>query len=195
MTTSSPVPDDALKSKADRTEPHRAVATRAVTIGRPREEVYAFWRDFTNLPKVMENVERIDDLGGGRTHWVVSAPAGRTVEWNARVTSDEPGRRIDWEAEPGADVPNRGSVEFRDAPGDRGCEVHAAIAYEAPAGALGKIAATLFHKEPGQQAHADLRRLKMLLETGEIATTKAMDAAPRYDKSKAGDAERHAETR
>lgn len=195
MTVNATVPDGAFKRKSDRAEPDALVATRAVTIGRPREQVYAFWRDFTNLARVMENVQRIEQMDGDRTHWVVSAPGGKTVEWVARVTADEPGRRIAWEAEDGADVANHGVVEFRDAPGDRGTEVHAAIAYHPPAGPLGEAVATLTQQEPGKQAHRDLRRLKMFLETGEIATTQAPDAAPRYDKKKASEAERRAETR
>lgn len=195
MTVNAAAPDDALKHKKDRAEPDKAVATRAVTIARPREEVYAFFRDFKNLSGVMENIERIDDLGGGRSRWVVKAPAGQKVEWDSKVTHEEPGRRIAWASEEGADVKNHGVVEFRDAPGDRGVELHAQIVYEPPAGALGKLVASLFQMEPGLQAKRDLRRLKMLLETGEISTTEYPDAAPRYKKADASDEARAAETR
>ena len=91
---------------------------------------------------------------------------------------------------------NHGRVEFRDAPPGRGTEIHATIVYEPPAGALGKVIATLFQKEPGQQAKRDLRRLKMLLETGEIATTEyEAGAAPRFKKADASEDARAAETR
>ena len=194
MDSSPTVPNDAIKSKADRGVDGE-IAVRAVTIGRPREEVYGFFRRFSNLGRFMENVERVDELDATRSHWVVKAPAGQTVEWDAVVTRDEPGRVIAWQTEPGAQVSNRGTVEFRDAPGDRGVELHATIVYEPPGGALGKLIAEMFAIEPGMQAHRDLRRLKMLLETGEIATSKAPDAAPRYDKSTATAEERRAETR
>ncbi len=194
MDSSPSVPKDALKSKADRGV-EGEVAVRAVTIGKSRDEVYGFFRRFSNLGRFMENIERVDELDATRSHWVVKAPAGQTVEWDAVVTEDQPGRLIAWETEDGAQVKNHGTVEFRDAPGDRGVEVHATIVYSPPGGALGKTVAELFAMEPGMQAHRDLRRLKMLLETGEIATSKAPDAAPRYDKSKATAEERHAETR
>jgi hypothetical protein len=61
---------------------------------------------------------------------------------------------------------------------------------------LGQMIATLFQKEPGQQAKRDLRRLKMLLETGEIATTEyEIGAAPRFKKADASEEAKSAETR
>jgi uncharacterized membrane protein len=195
MISSDTVPDDARKHKEDRDGPD-APAVRAVTIGRPREEVFAFFRDFANLARFMENIERIDVLDGARSHWVVKAPAGHQVEWDSTLTAEEPGRLLAWETGPGAEVKNHGRVEFRDAPGGRGTEIHATIVYEPPAGALGKVIATLFQKEPGQQAKRDLRRLKMLLETGEIATTEyETGAAPRFKKADASEDAKQAETR
>jgi len=194
MISSDTVPDDARKHKSDR-ESAEAVAVRAVTVGRPREEVFAFFRDFRNLAGFMENIERVDVLDAKRSHWVVKAAAGHTVAWDCELVEDQTGRLLAWESAPHAEVKNRGRVEFRDAPGDRGCEVHATIIYEPPGGALGKLVATLFHTEPGQQAKQDLRRLKMMLETGEVATSAYPDAAPRFKKSDASDAAKAAETR
>jgi uncharacterized membrane protein len=195
MISSDTVPDDARKHKKDR-ESDDAVAVRAVTIGRPREEVFTFFRDFTNLARFMENIERVDVVDAQHSHWVVKAPAGHHVEWDSILTEEEPGRLLAWETGPGAEVKNHGRVEFRDAPGDRGTELHATIVYEPPGGALGKVIATLFQKEPGQQAKRDLRRLKMLLETGEISTTEyEIGAAPRFKKADATDQAKAAETR
>ena len=145
------------------------IAARAVTINRPVAEVFARFRDFARLAEFMENVERIDVLDGGRSHWVVKAPGGRTVEWDARITDEETDRLIAWQSEPGADVANSGRVEFRDA-GDRGTVVTATIAYDPPAGIVGKLIAKVFQREPAIQARRDLRRFKQLMETGEVAT-------------------------
>ena len=195
MISDPSVPDAARRKRADRETSKGSVADQAVTIGKPRDEVYQRFRRFSEFPSFMRNVERIDDLGDGRTHWVVKVPAGQTVEWDAISTADEAGRLIAWKSAPGADIANSGRIEFKDAPGGRGTEVHARIHYDPPAGELGKLVAELFGKEPGQQAHADLRQLKMLMETGEVATSAAPDAAPRYDKSKAPPEARAAETR
>lgn len=147
-----------------------AVVGKTVTIARPRQELYDYWRALEKLPSFMDNVEAIQDLGGGRYHWTVKAPAGRTVEWTARITEDVPGELIAWTSEEGADVPNSGRIEFRDAPGGRGTWVSATILYDPPAGVIGKVIAKLFQREPAIQARRDLRRFKQLMETGEIAT-------------------------
>ena len=147
-----------------------AVTARAVTINRPAADLYAYWRDFANLPTFMDNVVAISPLDGQRSHWVVKAPGGKTVEWDARVTDERSNELIAWVSEDGADVPNSGRVEFREA-GARGTVVTATILYDPPAGVVGKLIAKMFQREPAIQARRDLRRLKQLMETGEIATS------------------------
>jgi uncharacterized membrane protein len=156
-----------------------ALVGRTVTINRPRSEVYAFWRDFRNLARFLDNIEGVEVSDDRRSHWTVSAPAGKTVEWDSVITEDEPDRLIAWESVEGADIKNTGRIEFRDGPPGRGTEVTATIVYDPPAGDAGKLVAKLFGKEPKVQARHDLRRFKQLMETGEISTSDAPDAAPR----------------
>jgi uncharacterized membrane protein len=158
------------------------VVGRAVTINRPAAELYAYWRDFAKLGSFMDNVERIDVVDGTRSHWVVKAPGGKTVEWDARITEDRDGELIAWTSEDGADVANSGRVEFRDA-GARGTVVVATIAYDPPGGAIGKLVAKMFQREPAIQARRDLRRFKQLMETGEIATSSRTRAQLEEEKA------------
>lgn len=161
--------DDAPTATAKDLDGDRELVERAVTINRPAAELYAYFRDFGKLATFMENVIRVDVLDANRSHWVVKAPGGKTVEWNARVTHEMPDEEITWQSEEGADVANSGRVTFREA-GARGTVVTATIAYEPPAGAIGKLIAKMFQREPAIQARRDLRRFKQLMETGEIAT-------------------------
>jgi uncharacterized membrane protein len=156
-----------------------ALVGRTVTINKPRDELYAFWRDFRNLARFLENIERVDVGDDRRSHWVIKAPAGKTVEWDSQITADEPGRVIAWESLDGGDIKNAGRIEFRDAPPGRGTEVTATLLYDPPGGDVGKLIAKLFQKEPKIQARRDLRRFKQLMETGEISTSAAPDAGPR----------------
>ena len=156
-----------------------AAVSRAVSINKPRAEVYAFFRDFSNLPRVMENIERIDVLDATRSRWSVKAPGGKVVTWDSLIVNDEANRRIEWKSAEGAEIPNAGTAEFRDAPGGRGTEVHVSFGFQPPAGKVGRAVAALFLKDPAIELRGDLKRMKMMLETGEIATSKAPDASPR----------------
>jgi uncharacterized membrane protein len=152
---------------------------RSVTINRPREELYSFWRDFANLPRFMHNVHSVSIQDQTRSHWVIEAPAGATVEWDSEITRDVPGSLIAWRSLEGASVRNSGQVEFLDSPDDRGTVVRVTLTYDPPAGAVGKVIAKLFQKEPKVQARQDLRRFKQLMETGEVSTAQPPDVAPR----------------
>jgi uncharacterized membrane protein len=152
---------------------------RSVTINRPRGELYGFWRDFNNLPLFMHNVNSVTIKDRTYSHWIIAAPAGKTVEWDSKITQDEPGRLIAWQSMEGASVRNSGQVEFLDSPDGRGTVVRVTLTYDPPAGAVGKLVAKLFQKEPKVQARQDLRRFKQLMETGEVSTAQPPDAAPR----------------
>jgi uncharacterized membrane protein len=159
--------------------PGDVLVGRSVTINRSRAELYAFWRDFTNLPRFMHNVHSVSIKDERHSHWIIEAPAGNTVEWDSEITQDDPGRLIAWRSLDGASVRNSGQVEFLDSPDDRGTVVRVTLTYDPPAGAVGKLIAKLFQKAPKVQARQDLRRFKQLMETGEIATAMPPDAAPR----------------
>ena len=149
---------------------HGGVSAAVATINRSRQEVYDFWRDFSNLPKVMENVDSIEVTDRTRSHWTVKAPGGRQVGWEAVVTEDQPGRVIGWETVEGSDVRSSGRIEFHEVAG-RGTVVRAVIGYDPPGGAIGQLLAKLFQREPAIQARRDLRRLKQYLEAGEVSTS------------------------
>ncbi|QYE33916.1 SRPBCC family protein [Polymorphobacter sp. PAMC 29334] len=156
-----------------------SVSTRSVTINKPQAELFAFFRDFSNLPKFMENIERVDVIDATRSHWVVKAPVGEIVEWDSTITEESPPSSFAWTSK--GNIPNSGRVDFRDA-GPRGTIVTAMIAYDPPGGTIGKLIAKLFQREPALQARRDLRRLKQLMETGEVSTNARTAAALAKEK-------------
>jgi uncharacterized membrane protein len=168
------IQDGSLQSRArsERTE-GRTEIRKTTTVNRSPEEVYQFWHDFTNLPTFMQHLESVEITGGNRSHWKAKAPAGRTVEWDAEVTEDQPNRRIAWRSLEGSDVQNSGSVQFDPAPGGRGTQVKVELQYSPPGGAIGATVAKLFNEEPGQQIADDLRAFKQVMETGEITKSDA----------------------
>jgi uncharacterized membrane protein len=138
------------------------------TINKPIDEVYRAWKKFENFPRFMKHLESVQLLGGGRSRWRAKAPGGMTAEWDAETTQDREGELIAWRSVEGSQIQNSGTVQFRRAPGARGTEVRVRLDYRPPAGRLGRGIAWLFGEEPEQQVRDDLKRLKQLLETGEI---------------------------
>jgi uncharacterized membrane protein len=137
----------------------------AITVRKPRDEVYRFWHDFENLPSFMGHLEQVERSGNGRSHWRAKGPVG-TVQWDAEVVEDRPGELISWRSVDGSSVQNSGTVRFVDAPGDRGTEVHVDLDYRVPGGAVGTAVAKVLGEEPTQQVKDDLRRFKQVAETG-----------------------------
>jgi uncharacterized membrane protein len=164
--------DDAPKRAArDDKDGELAIVGRSVLINRPRQELFAFWRDFTNLPHFMEAIESIQMTGETRSAWKVRAPAGQTVTLETEMIDVVEGESIGWKSVEGSDIETKGKVTFTDAPEGRGTVVSADIAYKPPGGDLGRLVAKLFAAEPNIQARHELKRFKMLMETGEIATS------------------------
>jgi uncharacterized membrane protein len=143
-------------------------ATKSITVARPRNVVYAFWRDFENLPRFMHNLESVENLGGGRSHWRAKGIGGSEREWDAELVEDVPNERISWRTVHSDDhLRHAGTVSFLSA-GDSATEVRVDIDYDAPGGALGASIAKLFGEEPGQQIEQDLQRFQRVLETGDV---------------------------
>ena len=142
---------------------------QAITINRPAEELYRFWRNFENLPRFMQHLESVTSQGN-RSHWVARAPAGLSVEWDAEIINEQPSSLIAWRSLEGSQVSTAGSVHFTRAAGDRGTEVRVTLKYDPPAGKLGALIARLFGEEPSRQIDEDLRHFKQLIEAGTVST-------------------------
>jgi uncharacterized membrane protein len=165
---------DLFASARPRSATGQGIAVRrSITVARPQDEVYRFWRNLENLPRFMRHLESVEVRDDRRSHWCAKAPARTAVEWDAEIVEDEPGRRIAWRSLEGATVPNAGAVTFAAAPGDRGTEIHVELDYSPPGGAVGATIAKLFGEEPSQQIADDLRRLKQILEVGEVVIAKS----------------------
>lgn len=147
-----------------------AIVGRSVLINKPRAELFDFWRSFTKLAGFMQAIESIEQTAEGRWAWTVRAPAGQTVTLETEVSEMVENEVIGWRSVEGSQIETKGRVTFRDAPAERGTIVTADIAYTPPGGDIGRMIAKLFAAEPNIQARHELKRFKMLMEAGEIAT-------------------------
>jgi uncharacterized membrane protein len=179
----SDAPDHVLRGKALKRarnqEEGRSLVGRTVTIGKPAQELYDFWRKFERFPEFMDNVREIKRIDETRSEWLIEAPGGATVSLKTRIVEDIPGKTIAWVSEPDSQIEHEGRVEFADAPPGRGTYVRLLLRYTPPAGELGRLVAKIMQREPNVQARRDLRRFKQLMETGEVP----VNASPSGRKS------------
>lgn len=157
----------------------------AITIDRPVDELYRFWRNFSNLPRFMDHLEQVEVWSARRSVWTARAPAGMSVRWEAEIINEIDGELIGWRSTANADVATAGSVRFTPAPGG-GTEIVVRLQYDPPAGKLGSWVAWLFGEEPSQQIRSDLRKLKMLLETNDAPLDPVLRASGIEEPSRRG---------
>lgn len=129
------------------------VVEEAISISRPRGEVYAFYRRPENLP-------------GFR---------GASIE----LIREEPGETLAWRALREGRLVLFGSFSLRDAPAGRGTIVAARVEYAPSGGSLGTALAHIMGHSPQRVVGESLRRARQLLETGVIATTQGQPAGSR----------------
>lgn len=142
----------------------------AITVNKPAQELYDFWRKFDNLPSFMDHLKSVTVHDDKKSSWVAKGPMGSDVKWDAEIINNVPGELIAWRSLAGAQVDNAGSVRFVAGPEGRGTEVRVNLDYIPPGRTVGKWVAKLFGEEPTQQIHQDLRKFKQLMEAGVIAT-------------------------
>lgn len=146
---------------------HRGQGIRVekhIIVQQPAMELWRFWRNFENLPRIMKHLDTVTVRDSIHSHWVAKGPAG-TVEWDAEIHNEMPGELIAWRSL-GGDIRHAGSVRFREGSHGRGTEVIVELLYEPPGGKLGVALAKLVGDEPGQQIEDDLRRFKEVMELG-----------------------------
>ncbi len=138
----------------------------SITINRPREELYRFWRNIENLPRIMRHLESVRSSSPTRSHWTARGPMGTSFEWDAEIHTERPSELISWRSLPGSDVDTAGSVHFLQAPAGRGTELRVVLKYDPPAGKVGASVARLLGEAPEDEITEDLRRFKETMESG-----------------------------
>ncbi len=159
--------------------PQDVPVTASLAINSPPEEVYQFWRKLENLPRFMTHLDSVRAIDERTSEWVARAPGGVKLQWRSEIVEDEPGRFISWRTCPGSQINHCGSVRFESAPGGAGTLLRVEIYYGLPGGPMAAKVGQLISNGPEAMVLEDLRRLKQLIETGEIATTRGQPSGTR----------------
>ncbi len=161
------------------TRQRELIARSSILLNCTPEEAYQFWSKFENLPLFMRHLESVTLMGETRSRWIAIGPLGKRVSWDAEIAFDRKDDVIAWRSLPDSDIYVDGIVKFRNAPANRGTIITVVVVYQPPAGAIGNALSKLLGKDPSFMMRQDLRRLKALIETGEIPTVEGQSHGPR----------------
>lgn len=137
---------------------------KSLHIEAPVEQVFDTLARYENFPQFMRHVKSVTTLENGRSHWVVTGPAGTSIEWESVTTAYVPNEVLAWRSARNASIGHSGIMRLR--PEGSGTRLHINMTYHPPAGALGHLVARLFGVDAKTDLDEDLLRLKTFLETG-----------------------------
>ena len=141
----------------------------SVIIHKSATELFEFWRDLENLPRIMKHLKSVEIIDQKQSYWKAGGPAGTTLEWEAGVIDEKENEFISWRSLKNSQIENAGSVSFIPTVNGRGTEVKVRLCYNPPGGALGDAIAKIFGKDPADELEEDLERFKNLMESEKIA--------------------------
>ena len=140
-----------------------------VTIQRPVSEVFAFYRDFRNLPSFLGDVMEVEPTGPATSRWTIEGPFGIRVHWTTEVTEERTNELIRYETATSSATKTHWEIYF--SPGAEPGVTQVREVMKAPGGRFAMDALALIGKFPAQEVSANLHRFKQLMETGKVADT------------------------
>lgn len=156
---------------------HPIEVSTSMTVECPVDEVYAFWRNFENLPRFLGHIASVEELDERHSRWVARLPTGITLSWRAKIIEERENELLTWQSVKGTDIYNEGFVTFEPVADGESTELHARIVYHPPAGQLGARIVSFFDSLQTQIVREDLRSFKRLIETGELPTVQGQPSA------------------
>jgi uncharacterized membrane protein len=131
---------------------------KSIDVNVPVRTAYNQWTQFEEFPRFMDGVESVHQLDDHTLRWKANV-TGKTEEWTAHITEQEPDKRIAWTSTSGAR--NAGVVTFHRID-DNTTRVMFQIDYE-PKGAVEKAGDMLGMVE--RRMEGDLKKFKEFIES------------------------------
>jgi uncharacterized membrane protein len=133
-------------------------------INKPVSEVYSFWRNLENLPKLMSHLDSVKNRSANISQWTVKGPAGiGKISWEAEIIKDEKDKLLSWNSLENSSIKNAGKVVFKSK--GNATEIDVTISYHAPLGIAGESAAKLLNPYFEKLVKDDISNLKVYLES------------------------------
>ena len=130
---------------------------KSIEVDVPVSTAYNQWTQFETFPEFMEGVKAVKQLDNTKLHWTAEI-AGKTKEWDATITQQEPDQRVAWRNVDGAE--NAGDVRFEPV-GDGRTRIKLHLVYD-PEGVVENVGDAL--GVVSRRVEGDLERFKKFIE-------------------------------
>jgi uncharacterized membrane protein len=134
-----------------------ASVTQSIDVNVPVRTAYDQWTQFESFPQFMDGVKEVRQLDDTHLHWVAEVN-GKTQEWDAVVTEQNPDERVAWKSTTGE--PNAGVVTFHRLGTDE-TKVTVQMEWE-PSGPVESVGSALGFDD--RQIKGDLENFKRFIE-------------------------------
>ncbi|MEW2382905.1 cyclase [Micromonospora sp. NPDC047707] len=176
----------AVARRRHRHQPERRngwyVVRRGVTVDRPVEAVIGFWTDRGRMDRALAEWATLEQFDDNRWRAVATEPGGVGTQWQAEITVEGRGR-LRWRVTDGPE--QEGTVELVPAPQGRGTEIRAELRYRS--GPLRRAIGLATSHEPDLALRDTLRRVKSLVECGQVIDTRCDPSGRSPEQEKATD--------
>lgn len=158
----------------------RVTAHAVQTIAAPPQHIFDLYARTEVIPTWQEGVISVTPVGNSRYHWIVEEPStGAQTEFDSEVVTSIPGVRHVSRVQDGPFAGSTDSLTFEEHPHGRGTIVTWVSEFVLPAASVSSAIASITSRGPQQAVVENLRRLKQLVESGQIPSVEGQPAGPR----------------
>jgi uncharacterized membrane protein len=134
----------------------------SIVIDRKVSDIYQFWRNLANLPRFIDHLDSVEDLGKGHNRWSIKTLVGE-LSWESEIVEDKEDEVIQWRSVPGARVINSGFLKLK--PESDATEAVVEIHYIPPKEHDSFLEDKVLEAIAEVQLKDDLRNLKRIMES------------------------------
>lgn len=153
----------------------------SVTILADQGSVFSLVRDFSRWPSFMKHLTRVEQISPTNYRWT-AGHGGNTTQWETEVLEEIPGQLIAWRTTEDSPFRQTAAIILDQAVGGRGTILSFKMNNESVLADLIGFASKLTLKDPDSEALDTVRRLKALIETGEVPTVEGQPSGREEDQ-------------
>lgn len=136
----------------------------SIVINRKAGDIYRFWRNLENLPRFIDHLDSVENLGEGHNRWTIKTPVG-LMNWESEIIEDKENEIIQWRSMPGSRVKNSGSLVLKEKEGGDATEATVELRYKPPGEHDSFLEDEILEAITDVQIKGDLRNLKRIIES------------------------------